>query len=151
MGLRPSYLETPQASEITNFNEWTVPLGRRFRALKLWFLVRAYGLEGLRKRMRNHINWSAELEAKIGAHPDFTLTTKRNLSLFTFQHTPPGADPNKASAALLRKINDDGRIYLTQTLHDGAYVIRFVAGQFDCTREDVMMAYYVITELAIVN
>ena len=148
MGLRPSYLETPQASEITNFNEWTVPLGRRFRALKLWFLVRAYGLEGLRKRMRNHINWSAELEAKIGAHPDFTLTTKRNLSLFTFQHTPPGADPNKASAALLQKINDDGRIYLTQTLHDGAYVIRFVAGQFDCTRKDVMMAYDVITELA---
>ena len=60
----------------------------------------------------------------------------------------PDADPNKASAALLQKINDDGRIYLTQTLHDGAYVIRFVAGQFDCTRKDVMMAYDVITELA---
>lgn len=148
MGLRPSYLETPQASEITNFNEWTVPLGRRFRALKLWFLVRAYGLEGLRERMRNHVAWTAELEAKLGAHPDFTLTTKRSLSLFTFQHTPAGADPNTASADLLQKINDDGRIYLTQTLHDGAYVIRFVAGQFDCTRDDVMMAYDVITELA---
>jgi aromatic-L-amino-acid decarboxylase len=48
----------------------------------------------------------------------------------------------------LKKINDDGRIYLTQTLHDKAYVIRFVAGQFDCTRDDVMMAYDVITELS---
>lgn len=148
MGLRPSYLETPQASEITNFNEWTVPLGRRFRALKLWFLVRAYGLQGLRERMRNHVAWTAELEGKLSAHPDFTITTERNLSLFTFQHTPKDADPNKASAKLLQKINDDGRIYLTQTLHDEAYVIRFVAGQFDCTRDDVMMAYDVITELA---
>lgn len=148
MGLRPSYLETPQASEITNFNEWTVPLGRRFRALKLWFLVRAYGLEGLRERMRNHVAWTAELEAKLSAHTDFTITTERNLSLFTFQHTPKDADPNEASATLLQKINDDGRIYLTQTLHNKAYVIRFVAGQFDCTRDDVMMAYDVITELA---
>ena len=148
MGLRPAYLETPQATEITNFNEWTVPLGRRFRALKLWFLVRAYGLEGLRERILNHIAWATELESKLAAHPHFTLTTQRNLSLFTFQYTPQGADPNEASAALLQKINDDGRIYLTQTLHNGAFVIRFVAGQFDCTRADVMMAYDVITELA---
>ncbi|MCO4826089.1 MAG: aspartate aminotransferase family protein, partial [Amylibacter sp.] len=148
MGLRPSYLETPQAAEITNFNEWTVPLGRRFRALKLWFLVRAYGLEGLRDRMRNHVKWAQELEAKISEHPDFTITTASRLSLFTFQHTPKGSDPNEASAELLQKINDDGRIYLTQTLHEGAFVIRFVAGQFDCTRDDVMMAYDVITELA---
>ena len=114
MGLRPSYLETPQAAEITNFNEWTVPLGRRFRALKLWFLVRAYGLEGLRDRMRNHVKWAQELEAKISEHPDFTITTASRLSLFTFQHTPKGSDPNEASAELLQKINDDGRIYLDQ-------------------------------------
>jgi aromatic-L-amino-acid decarboxylase len=148
MGLRPSYLETPQAQEITNFNEWTVPLGRRFRALKIWFLIRAYGLEGLRDRIRNHVSWTKELEAKLRAHPDFTITTDSRLALFTFQHTPPNADPNQASAALLQRINDDGRIYLTQTLHLGAYVIRFSAGQFDCTHDDVMMAYDVITELA---
>lgn len=148
MGLRPSYLETPQASEITNFNEWTVPLGRRFRALKLWFLIRAYGLDGLRNRIRNHITWAKELEAKLAAHPDFTITTQSRLSLFTFQYTPKGADPNTASADLLQRINDDGRIYLTQTMHQGSFVIRFVAGQFDCTRNDVLNAYTVITELA---
>ena len=148
MGLRPSYLETPQAREITNFNEWTVPLGRRFRALKLWFLIRAYGLEGLRSRIRNHVAWTKELESKLRAHPDFTITTDSRLALFTFQYTPKGGDPNAASADLLQRINDDGRIYLTQTLHQGQYVIRFTAGQFDCTRDDVMTAYDVITELA---
>ncbi|MDR6266206.1 pyridoxal-dependent decarboxylase [Roseobacter sp. N2S] len=148
MGLRPSYLETPQAQEITNFNEWTVPLGRRFRALKLWFLIRAYGLEGLRSRIRNHVAWTKELESKLRARPDFTITTDSRLALFTFQYTPKGGDPNAASAELLQRINDDGRIYLTQTLHQGQYVIRFTAGQFDCTRDDVMTAYDVITELA---
>lgn len=148
MGLRPSYLETPQAQEITNFNEWTVPLGRRFRALKLWFLIRAYGLEGLRSRIRNHVAWTKELESKLRAHPDFTITTDSRLALFTFQYTPKDGDPNAASAELLQRINDDGRIYLTQTLHQGHYVIRFTAGQFDCTRDDVMAAYDVITELA---
>nr|WP_323776525.1 pyridoxal-dependent decarboxylase [Amylibacter sp.] len=148
MGLRPSYLETPQAQEITNFNEWTVPLGRRFRALKLWFLIRAYGLEGLRNRIRNHVAWTKELESKLRARPDFTITTDSRLALFTFQYTPKGGDPNAASAELLQRINDDGRIYLTQTLHQGQYVIRFTAGQFDCTRDDVMAAYDVITELA---
>ena len=148
MGLRPSYLETQGQDQVVNLNEWTVPLGRRFRALKIWFLLRAYGLEGLRERIRNHIKWARELHDKLASHPDFTITTGLRFSLFTFQYTSQGADPNKKTEELLRRINDDGRIYLTQTMHGGKYVIRFQAGQFDCTRDDVMMAYEVITELA---
>ncbi|MCP5073740.1 MAG: aspartate aminotransferase family protein [Rhodobacteraceae bacterium] len=148
MALRPSYLETQGHDEITNFNEWSVPLGRRFRALKIWFLIRAYGLEGLRGRIRNHIAWAGELHDRLAAHRDFTITTGMRFSLFTFQYTPQDADPNVKTSELLERINNDGRIYLTQTLHNGKYVIRFQAGQFDCTREDVMMAYDVITELA---
>ena len=148
MGLRPSYLETQGQDEVVNLNEWTVPLGRRFRALKIWFLIRAYGLDGLRTRLRNHIAWTNELEAMIGNHPDFTIVTGSRFSLFTFQYTPQGADSERKTADLLQKINDDGRIYLTQTLHEGKFVIRFTAGQFDCTRDDVMTAYDVITELA---
>ena len=147
MGIRPSYLETQGQEEVVNLNEWTVPLGRRFRALKLWFLIRAYGLEGLRERIRNHIKWAGELEEKLAAHPDFTITSGLRFSLFTFQHTPQGADPDQKTESLLKRINDDGRIYLTQTHHAGKFVIRFQAGQFDCTRDDVMLAYEVITEL----
>ncbi|MBV1862965.1 MAG: aspartate aminotransferase family protein [Rhodobacteraceae bacterium] len=148
MGIRPSYLETQGRDEIVNYNEWTVPLGRRFRALKLWFLLRAYGLEGLRERIRNHIKWAGELEQKLKAHPDFTITSGLRFSLFTFQYTPQGADPERKTEDILKRINDDGRIYLTQTHHAGKFVIRFQAGQFDCTRDDVMLAYEVITELA---
>ncbi|MBD3678130.1 MAG: aspartate aminotransferase family protein [Rhodobacteraceae bacterium] len=143
LGLRPDYLETLGTSEITNFNEWTVPLGRRFRALKLWFVLRAYGLEGLRSRIRNHVAWAEELCEAIAALPGFEIVTPPALSLFTFRY---GDDA--ATEALLTRINDDGRIYLTQTRHDGQFVIRVQVGQFDCTREDVMSVLDVVRELA---
>ncbi|MEO0362472.1 MAG: pyridoxal-dependent decarboxylase, partial [Pseudomonadota bacterium] len=65
LGLRPAYLETEGADGIVNYSEWTVPLGRRFRALKLWFLMRAHGLEDLRRRIRDHIRWTEKAEARI--------------------------------------------------------------------------------------
>ena len=146
--LRPDYLETPGFDEVVNYSEWTVPLGRRFRALKLWFLIRAYGLDGLRQRIRNHIAWSREAEAAIAALPGFRIVTEGRFSLFTFRFEPAGEDADAATAALLERINADGRTYLTQTRHEGQYVIRFQVGQFDCTREDVMTAVEVIGELA---
>ena len=146
--LRPDYLETPGFDEVVNYSEWTVPLGRRFRALKLWFLIRAYGLDGLRQRIRNHIAWSREAEAAIAALPGFRIVTEGRFSLFTFRFEPAGEDADAATAALLERINADGRTYLTQTRHEGRYVIRFQVGQFDCTREDVMTAVQVIGELA---
>lgn len=147
LGLRPDYLETPgldggDDEVIINYSEWTVPLGRRFRALKLWFLIRAYGLEGLRTRIRNHIAWANEAATAIAALPGFQIVTPCRFSLFTF------ACPSEAATrALLDRVNADGRTYLTQTVHDGQFVIRFQVGQFDCTRDDVMMAVEVLAEL----
>jgi aromatic-L-amino-acid decarboxylase len=146
LGLRPAYLETAGREEIVNFNEWTVPLGRRFRALKLWFTLRAYGLEGLRARIRNHVAWAAEAAAEIGNIPGISIITGPSLSLFTF-----ALNSDEATAALLERINDDGRIYLTPTRHPthhgGRLVIRMQVGSFDCTRDDVMLAPQVIREL----
>ncbi|WP_417492180.1 pyridoxal phosphate-dependent decarboxylase family protein [Maricaulis sp.] len=147
LGLRPDYLETPGlddggAEGLVNYSEWTVPLGRRFRALKLWFLIRAYGLEGLRTRIRNHIAWAKAAEAAIAALPGFQIVTPCRFSLFTFRYSDEAETRD-----LLDRINADGRTYLTQTVHDGQFVIRFQVGQFDCTRKDVMMAVEVLAEL----
>lgn len=139
LGMRPSYLETAGREEVVNFNEWTVPLGRRFRALKLWFTLRAYGLEGLRTRIRNHVLWSGELAQALAKLPGVRIVTQPSLSLFTF-----ALADDAATEALLTNINDDGRVYLTQTRHQGAYVIRVQIGQFDCTREDVMTVATVV-------
>jgi aromatic-L-amino-acid decarboxylase len=143
MGLRPDYLQTPGADEIVNYNEWTLPLGRRFRALKLWFLLRSEGLAGLRARIRNHVAWAREARDAIAAFDGFEIVTEPILSLFTFRYRD-----DAATARLLEAVNRDGRIYLTQTGHDGAYVIRVQVGQFDVTRDDVMMVPDVLEEIA---
>jgi len=142
LGLRPDYLQTLGQNEIVNFNEWTVPLGRRFRALKLWFVLRAYGLEGLRARLRNHVAWAEELAGEIAAIPGLAITSRPSLSLFSF-----AAEDDAATETLLRRINDDGRVYLTQTRHRGRFVIRVQVGQFDCTRDDVMTVARVLREM----
>ncbi|WP_343115467.1 pyridoxal phosphate-dependent decarboxylase family protein [Ostreiculturibacter nitratireducens] len=143
LGLRPDYLQTLGRDEIVNYNEWTVPLGRRFRALKLWFVLRAYGLEGLRNRIRNHVAWSRELRDALAALPEVEIVTEPNLSLFSFALS----SGDRATEELLARINDDGRVYLTQTRARGRFVIRVQVGQFDCTREDVMTVRDVVAEL----
>jgi aromatic-L-amino-acid decarboxylase len=148
LAIRPDYLQTLGQSEVTNYSEWTIPLGRRFRALKLWFLLRAHGLEDLRRRIRSHIAWAEEAAAAIAALDGFYLTTECHFSLFTFQYAPDGVDANTATERLLQAVNDDGRIYLTQTTHEGKFVIRFQVGQFDCRRDDVLLAVEVLRELA---
>ena len=149
LAIRPEYLKTHGHDGIVNYSEWSVPLGRRFRALKLWFLMRSYGLEGLRGRLRNHVDWSAALAERLRAEPDFEITSEPVLSLFSFRFAPESArDLDTLNQRLVDTINDDGRIYLTQTLLDGAKVVRFQVGQFDCTQEDVAFAFDVITEIA---
>ncbi len=149
LAIQPEYLKTHGHDGIINYSEWSVPLGRRFRALKIWFLLRAYGLDGLRTRLRNHVSWSTALHDRLAATPDFEITTTRMWSLFTFRYAPEGiADLDDLNLRLVNAINDDGRIYLTQTRVDGDLVIRFQAGQFETTQEDVMLAYDVITNIA---
>ena len=149
MAIQPEYLKTHGKDGIVNFSEWSVQLGRRFRALKVWFLIRAYGLEGLQQRIRNHVVWSQGLAQRLKNTPDFRIVTEPVLSLFSFRHEPSGVkDLDQHNIDLVNAINDDGRIYLTQSIHDGHTVIRFVAGQFDMRAEDIEIAYQAITEVA---
>jgi aromatic-L-amino-acid decarboxylase len=140
--IEPEYLKTSGES-VTNYSEWTIPLGRRFRALKIWFLLRSYGLEGLRTRIRNHVKWAHELCEMLRAIDGFEIVTEPILSLFSFRC--PGSDADQQK--LVDALNDDGRIYVTQGMFGDRKVIRFQVGQFDTTRDDVMMAHTVIKEI----
>ncbi len=149
LAIQPEYLKTHGHNGIINYSEWTVPLGRRFRALKIWFLLRAYGLTGLRTMIRNHVLWSQHLAKRLSAVADFRIVSAPMLSLFSFRHEPEGnEDLNMHNLKLINAINDDGRIYLTQTKVDGETVIRFQAGSFDMTEMDAATAFDVITEIA---
>lgn len=147
LAIRPEYLKTQGRDGIVNYSEWSVPLGRRFRALKLWFLLRCHGLEDLRRRIRSHVDWARMVCERLRTEQDFEIVTEPFLSLFSFRHRS-AAEPDAHNLALLERINDDGRIYLTQTRVDGAVAIRFQAGQFDMEKEDAEAAIRVILELA---
>ncbi len=145
LAMRADYLLTPGAEDVIDYSEWSIPLGRRFRALKLWFLMRSYGMEGLRGRLRNHVNWAEDLASKLGAQGSFEIVTEPVLSLFTFKLTGVDSD---GQLAFVERVNNDGRIYITQTRVGGDMVIRFQIGQFDCTKDDIDTAYDVLCELA---
>src|SRR5215510_13802190 len=149
LAIRPEFLKTHGRDGVVDYSEWSVPLGRRFRALKIWFLLRAYGLEHLRDMIRNHVRWSEKLAKRLAGVPGFRVTTGPVLSLFSFRHEPGNvADLDGHNLQLVNAINDDGRIYLTQTKVDGQSVIRFQAGSFDMTEADADTAFDVIVEIA---
>lgn len=152
LAIQPEYLKTHGKGDLINYSEWHVPLGRRFRALKLWFLLRAHGLTGLRQMIRDHVAWSRRACERLRGVSGFEITSDPVLSLWTFRHVPPGAADAAAldahNLALVNAINDDGRTYLTQTRVDGRLVIRFQVGPFDTTEADVMTAIDVIVEMA---
>ena len=119
-----------------------MPLGRRFRALKLWFLLRAHGLEGLRTMIRNHVAWSEGLAERLRGTPDFEIVTRADaVAVFVPARAARRRRSRRAQSRLVNAINDDGRIYLTQTRVDGQVAIRFQAGQFETEARDVDMAF----------
>jgi aromatic-L-amino-acid decarboxylase len=152
LSILPAYLQSRETGHVIDYRDWGVPLGRRFRALKLWFVIRSYGVENLQAMLRDHIAWTAELAAQIAAAPEFELTSTANLALLTFRYHPVGLDDEAALDALnerlLNALNDDGRIYLTQTRVRGCYVIRIAIGQTSTTRDHVQRAWQVIRETA---
>lgn len=149
LSIQPEYLKTHGHDDIVNYSEWTVQLGRRFRALKLWFVLRAHGLSGLREMIRNHVRWSQALAARIAAEPGFALASTPVLSLFAFRHDPgDGRDLDAHMLGLLTAINDAGGIYLTPTRIDGHLAIRFQAGAMDTREDDVDAAFHIIRDTA---
>ncbi len=158
LGLRPAFLRTLGRGDdavpgVTDYNEWSVPLGRRFRALKLWFVIRHYGVEALREKIRLHVALAEGLAARLSETPGFEIVTPPILSLFSFRLAPAALAGDDAALDALNQrfveaINDDGRVYLTQTRHQGRFVVRFQVGQTDTTEADIDLAFAVLTEIA---
>ena len=150
--IAPAYLQTREGTRVIDYRDWGIPLGRRFRALKLWFVIRSYGVEGLKAMIARHIDWAQELARQVDASADFELVAPPSLALFNFRYRPPGLESEEALAtvnrSLLERLNDSGRLYLTRNLVQGRFAIRFAVGQTATTRSHVQEAWQQIQETA---
>ncbi len=138
--MTPEYLKTANEAEVNNYRDWGVPLGRRFRALKLWFVLRSYGVEGLQNIIRKHISFGVWLKTQIEAHPHFELLAPQVMNMVVFRYVNPSLtlkELNEINADLLKRINDSGKAYLSHTKVNGKYAIRLVAGQTNVEMEHV--------------
>ena len=137
--IQREYLGDPvsDSEEVIDYRDWQVPLGRRFRALKLWFVIRHYGVEGLRLQVRRHVELAQLFRSWIVSSDDLELAAPVPLSLVCFRHR--GGD--EASRRLLEGLNASGALYLTHTRLDGRYVLRFCVGQTWTERTHVEAAW----------
>jgi aromatic-L-amino-acid/L-tryptophan decarboxylase len=142
--LVPEYLQTAQDNEI-DFSNWGIQLGRRFRALKLWFVIRNFGQDGIQERIRYHIELGKQFEKYVIEEKDFELVVPRNLNIICFRYVAKSNDDlNLLNKKLLDKINSSGKVFLSHTLVNGKYVIRFVCGQTNVTDAHIKKAWSVI-------
>lgn len=152
LSLTPTYLESQTNDETPEYRDWSVALARRFRALKLWFVLRSFGAEGLREKIRHHIEWTQHLAGLIRSTRHFELATEPNLALLSFRYIPEwatnGPELDRVNEELLRHINDAGYLYLTKTRANGRIVIRFVIGQTYTTLQHVEESWAYIQEAA---
>ena len=142
----PEYLRNrpTESGAVIDYRDWHIPLGRRFRALKLWMVIRHYGVEGLRHHVREHIALAGELADRIEQSEDFELAVQPLLNLVCFRHRG-GDDLNMR---LMEELNSSGRIFLTHTKLDGRVILRFSIGQTNTERRHVEEAWRLIVETA---
>ncbi|MBO12453.1 MAG: aspartate aminotransferase family protein [Planctomycetaceae bacterium] len=142
LSVLPDYLRNraSQSGEVVDFRDWHIPLGRRFRALKLWFVIRSFGVEGLQKKIRAHVEWATRFAEWIEADQDFELAAPRSLNLVCFRHV----DGDEVNQKLLDAVNDSGDLFLTHTTLDGQLTLRFSIAQTSTRLEHVERAWAAI-------
>ena len=127
LSILPEYLRN-QASEsgaVIDYRDWQIPLGRRFRALKLWFVLRSYGIEGLQHHIREHVALAADFADWAHSDPDWAVVAPRPLNLVCIAHRAGDA----VTQATMERINASGKAFLTHTRIDGRFVLRVSIGQ----------------------
>lgn len=129
----PEYLKTNTRGQVNDYRDWGIPLGRRFRALKLWFVIRSYGIKGLQEKMRKHIALNTYFATELSKHSDFEILVEPFLNFTGFRYHPNGIDDkgklNRLNDRLLQLVNKSGSLFLSHTKINGDYTIRIVFGQ----------------------
>src|SRR5579871_748892 len=139
--LIPEYLQTAADPRAVNLMDYGVPLGRRFRALKLWFVLRSFGREGLTNLLREHIRLAHELAQKIEADPRFELAAPHPFSVVCFRYK--GTDDE--NRALLERVNASGEIFISSTVLNGRYTLHLAVGNQATTAVHVARAWELIS------
>ena len=135
LSINPAYLENPESDSgrVVDYRDWQVPLGRRFRALKLWFVLRFYGLEGLRLHVRRHIALAQSLATRLGELPTIQVVGEHPFNLVCFRHK----QGENRTREMLSQINGSGLGYVTPTVIGDSFVIRICLGQVQTQQEHI--------------
>ncbi|HZG44095.1 MAG TPA: pyridoxal-dependent decarboxylase [Longimicrobium sp.] len=147
----PEYLLTPEGETVTNLMDYGPALGKRFRALKLWMVLRYFGAEGMAERIREHCRLARELAAWVGAEPGWEVMAPVPLSLVVFRHRPHGMNDEQVDGhneRLMAAVNATGRAYLSHTRVHGRLALRFAIGNLATTEEHVRGAWTLLRETA---
>jgi aromatic-L-amino-acid decarboxylase len=140
MSTNPSYLRSAVDEKVKNLRDWGIPLGRRFRALKLWCLVREQGVSGLRTRLRRDLDNARWLAAEVGKAPGWRVLAPVPLQTVCVRHEPPGLEGealDRHTLAWVERINRSGAAYLTPSVLDGRWMVRVSVGALLTERRDV--------------
>ena len=152
LSILPEYLKSKESEDIIDYRDWSIPLGRRFRALKLWFVIRYYGVGGLQKMIRKHIEFASQVEEWINDSKNFELVAPRSLSLLNFRllskQSGKVLDIDKLNLKLLNDLNDSGTTYFTQNRVRGHFAIRWSIGQTNTELRHVKDAWAQIQQTA---
>jgi aromatic-L-amino-acid decarboxylase len=142
--LSAEFLRTSEDDRVVNYMDYGVQLGRRFRALKLWYVFRYYGHNGIIALLRESLRLAQVLKALIEADADFELSAPVPLSLVCFRYRAG----NEMNQRLLAEINSSGKAFLSHTVLQGEFVLRFAIGNFQTTEQDVRETWDLIRQLA---
>lgn len=150
--LTPEYLRTREQDVALSYSDYSFQLGRRFRALKLWFVLRAFGLEGLQSRLRFHCALASGWEQTLRASRDWDLLAPVEMSVVCFRHHPLGMDDEAAlerhNAAILERVNASGRIFISHTKLGGRYTLRIAIGNLRTTQDTLDEAWRLLRAAA---
>jgi len=148
--IMPEYLKTGIDSEVNNYRDWGIQLGRRFRALKLWFVIRTYGAEGLQKMLQNHFDLATKFAEILKTDGRFEILAPISMNLVCFRYKPSEtSDENeleKLNSELMRQLNATGKVFLSHTKLKGKYAIRAVFGQTNVSQNEMEGLWTLINE-----